>query len=276
MANIGLFFPNRAQPGLTNSLGSWSASLPASNMLDSRLAKVARSTDATTASTKRSFDLGTARVLRAVALVNHNFSAAATWRVLLGTSAGGAEVYAGTLAPWLSASFEAGLVAAGMEDGEYLRDGTPAIIVLPAFYTARHVTIEIADTGNPDGYVQIGRLFAGSGLVPEINPGYGLQDGWEDLSSKLQSESGSEWPTARRRLKTVSFVLESLSLDEGAQLHEMQRVLGTIDEVLYVPDVDDAALTQRYGMLGTISELSPLDYPYPRRRALPVRIRQKG
>jgi hypothetical protein len=276
VANIGLFFPNRAQPGLANSLGSWSTALPASNMLDPTLAKVARSTDATTASTRRSFDLGSARVLRAFALVNHNLSAAATWRVLLGTSAGASNVYAGTLAPWLSATFEAGLVAAGMEDGVYLRNGTPAIIVLPAFYTAQHVTIEISDTGNADGFVQIGRLFAGGGLVPEVNPAHGLQDGWVDKSTKLESENGSEWPTPRRRLKTVSFVLDSLSLAEGEQLHEMMRVLGTIEEVLYVPDVADAALQQRYGMLGTLSELSALAYPYPRTRALPLAIRQKA
>jgi hypothetical protein len=54
------------------------------------------------------------------------------------------------------------------------------------------------------------------------------------------------------------------------------RVLGTIEEVLYVPDVADAALQQRYGMLGTLSELSALAYPYPRTRALPLAIRQKA
>jgi hypothetical protein len=277
MANIGLFFPNRCTPSVTVSGGSWLAALPAANVCDPMLAKVARSTDDATASTKIRLDLGAARTLRAFAIVNHNLSAAATWRVLLGTTSGASDVYAGTLAPWLAAGFEAGLVAAGMEDGEYLRDGTPAIIVLPAFYSARHITIEIEDTANPDGYVQIGRLFAGGGMVPEVNPEYGgMQDGWDDKSTKLESENGSEWATPRRRLKTVSFDLRSLSLAEGEQLHEMQRVLGTVDEVLYVPDVENAALAQRYGMLGTFSELSPLDYPYFNRRALPVRIRQKG
>lgn len=276
MANIGLFWPNRAAAGVAVSGGSWLAGLPASNVCDPQIAKVARSTDALAASTKIRLDLGSARSLRAFALVNHNLSAAAQWRVLLGTTSGASDVYAGSLATWLHASFEAGLTAQGMEDAEYLRDGTPAIIVLPAFYTGRHVTIEISDTANADGYVQIGRVFAGGGFIPTINASYGLQDSWIDLSTADFSEAGSLWGTPRRRLRTVRFVLDALTLAEGEQLHEMQRVLGTIDEVLYVPDVADAAVSQRFGMLGTISELSALDYPYPRMRSLPLAIRQKG
>ncbi len=276
MANIGLFWPNRATTGVTVSGGSWMAALPASNVCDPLLAKVARSTNALTASTKIRLDLGAARNLRAFALVNHNLSSSATWRVLLGTTSGGSDVYAGTLAPWLYATFEAGLVARGMEDGEYLRDGTPAIIVLPAFYSARHVTIEIEDTANTDGYVQIGRVFAGGGFIPQINASYGLQAGWQDLSTTELSESGAQWATARRRLRMVRFLLEGLSLDEGDQLFEMMRVLGTIDEVLYVPDVADMAESQRQGMLGYLSELSMLEYPYSRINRLPLAIRQKG
>jgi hypothetical protein len=181
------------------------------------------------------------------------------------------------LAGWLQASgFEAGLTAAGMEDGEYLRDGTHALIVLPTAYTARHVTIQISDVANPDGYVQIGRMFAGGGFVPTINASYGLQHGWRDLSSKEQSESGADWVTARRRLKRAQFVLEGLTEAEGEQLHEMQRVIGTIDEALYVPDLSDIGGSQRYGFLGTLAEMSALEYPYYRRHRLPLSMAQKG
>ena len=270
---IGLFFPNRAT---TASGGSWLAALPVTNVTTTELARVARSTNALTTSTVINMDLGTARNLRAFALVNHNLSAAATWKVDLGTSSGGTQVYAGSLATRLSSSFEAGLVAAGMEDGEYLRNGTAAIIVLPAMYSARYVTISISDTGNADGYVQIGWVFAGGGFVPTYNAEYGLRDSWIDLSTKELSESGAQWPTARRRLKQVEFVLDGLETYEGEQLHEMQRVLGTVDEVLYVPDINDAAVTQRFGFLGTLAEMSAVEYPYYRRRRLPLKLTQKG
>ena len=274
---IGLFFPNRATTAGTYSGGSWLAALPVANVGDPALAKVARSTDATIGSTKIRLDQGSARALRAFALVNHNLSAAAQWRVLLGTTSGGSEVYAGTLADWLQATgFEAGLTARGMEDGEYLRDGTHALIVLPAFYTARHVTIEITDTANANGYVQVGRIFVGGGFVPTINASYGLQHGWKDLSTKEQAESGADWVTARRRMKKAQFVLDGTTEAEGEQLYEMQRVIGTIDEALYVPDLVQIGVSQRYGFLGSIAEMSAIEYPYYERHRLPLSMAQKG
>ena len=53
-------------------------------------------------------------------------------------------------------------------------------------------------------------------------------------------------------MRRVQLVLEGLSLDEGDTLHEMQRVLGTIEE------------------------MSELDYPFFRGRQLPLVITQKG
>jgi len=270
---LGLFFPNRSTQTVT--LGSWLAALPASNVGSSDITEVARSTDDATASTKFCVDLGAAYALRAFALANHNLSAAAQWRVLLGTTAGASDVYSGALADWLSATFDTSMAALGMQDAEYLRDGTPAIIVLPSLYSARYVTVEISDTSNPDSYVQIGRFFAGGGFVPTYNAAQ-LQDSWIDLSTRDRSESGALWTTPRRRLRKVQLVLEGLSLDEGDTLHEMQRVLGTIDEVLYVPNLSDMAQSQRYGMVGTIEEMSELDYPFFRGRRLPLVITQKG
>lgn len=268
---LGLFFPNRTTETVT--LGSWT--LAASKVGTADITDVARSTNDNTSSTKFCVNLGAAYSLRAFALINHNLSAAAQWRVLLGTSAGASDVYAGTLADWLSATFDTSMAALGMQDGEYLRDGTPAIIVLPAFYSARYVTVEISDTSNPDNYVQIGRFFCGGGFVPTYNATQ-LQDGWVDLSTRDRSESGGLWTTPRRRLRRVQLVLEGLSLDEGDTLHEMQRVLGTIDEVLYVPNLSNMAQSQRYGMLGTIEEMSELAYPFFRGRRLPLVITQKG
>jgi hypothetical protein len=137
------------------------------------------------------------------------------------------------------------------------------------------VTVEISDTSNPNNYVQVGRFFAGGGFVPSYNATQ-LRDGWVDLSTRDRSESGALWNTARRRLRRVQLVLEGLSLDEGDTLHEMQRVLGTVDEVLYVPNLSNMAQSQRYGMLGTIEEMSELDYPFFRGRQLPLVITQKG
>jgi hypothetical protein len=276
MANLGLFAPNRAVAGLAISGGSWEAALPASHLLNAELAVVARTTNASTSSTQVAIDLGQARVIRAVAIVRHNLSLNATWRVLLGTTSGAGDVYSGTLAAWSSSAFQTALATAGVDTGESERDGSLAMIVLPQSYSARHVKVEISDASNADGYVEIGRLFIGGGVVPQYNASYGLRDELIDLSTVTRSESGAPWPVRRRRLRQVRFVLPWLSLDEGELLQEVRRLIGITDEVLYAPDVGDSFVCNRFGMLGQLEEMSALEFPYQRLRALPLVIRQKA
>jgi hypothetical protein len=61
---------------------------------------------------------------------------------------------------------------------------------------------------------------------------------------------------------------------EAAYLHEFQRLVGTIDEVLYIPYPADMGESQRYGFMGRLTELSAIDYPYFRIRSLPLKIEE--
>lgn len=271
---IGIGGPNRFQPDRPATLGSWLAALPANNVCTRRHTLVARSTDALAASTKFCVDLGAARVLRAFALANHNLSTDGQWRVLLGTTAGDDDVFSGTFADWLHTVTDDTITALGMEDDEYLRDWRNAYFVPPSAMSARYVTVEIDDETNPDGYVQVGRGWASGLFVPEHNISYGFPRGWDDLSTKERAESGSLWATPRRRLRRLQFVLEALGLEEGNQLDELQRVLGTCDDVLFLPSLTDMKLTQRYGVIGTFNELNNVEWPYPRINTLAASITQ--
>lgn len=260
MANIGLFWDNLADAGSYTG-GSWESALPASNVGVRGYADVARSTDAVATSTRFNVDNGSAVGVRALALVAHNLSVDAQVRWSRGTTSGGNEVYAGS---WVDAWRFTPHTYNGMRHA--------FIWILDAATSARYDTIEIDDTTNADGYVQIGRLFLGSGFVPEVNAQYGLQDGLRDLSGIDRSDSGALWVTARRTLRTVSFLLPRLTLSEGDDIHELQRVCGTSQEVLYVPEVSNTAASQRYGFLGTMDDLSPLEYPHYRNRAAGFRL----
>lgn len=276
--NLFLAYPNRIDAA-TLTGGSWAAALPLNNLKTSQITQVARTSDDALASTKFSADLGTARSLRAFALVNHNLSQSALWKVKLGTTSGGAELLdTGWVSVWQMA-FDTDLLMwespswwIGIGSDEYLGHPFAAIQCLTDWYEARYVTIEIDDTTNPAGYVQIGRAMIAGGVMPTVNAAYGLRDSWKDYSSMQRAESGAAWPIARRRARSVEFVLEWLSLIEAATLHEMQRMLGTVGEVLYVFDSTDAEATQRYGFLGRLRELSPIEYPFPRYKKMPFAI----
>lgn len=277
--NIILSYPNRATAA-TITGGSWLAGLPASNLANKELWKVARSSDALTTSTKFNVDLGAIKPLRCFALINHNLSAAATWRVLIGSTAGASDVHAsGWENVWQMVfddlvEWESAIWWLGVADSEYLRSPYAAMRAAAEIYSARYVTIEISDTANVDGYVQVGRLFVGGSLQPTYNASYGLQDGFKDLSSTDSSESGALWGTERRRMRYTSLVLNWLTTTEASYIHEMQRLLGTLGEVLYIPYPADMGESQRYGYLGRLSELSAIEYPYYNVRSLPVKIEE--
>jgi len=142
--------------------------------------------------------------------------------------------------------------------------------------TVRYGTVEIEDTANPDTYVELGQLFVAGGFQPEHNAEYqGFGDGRTDLSSSVKSVGGQKYSTARRRPRTVDFNFPILTQAEGDHLDEMMAEVGTTEDVLYVPDPADAAKSQRYGFLGTLRELTPLEYPFFDKRAMPLRLEQK-
>jgi hypothetical protein len=279
--NILLCSPNRADATAVLSNGSWRAALPLANVTDAQFTKVARSTDATLASTKFDIDMTTARALRLIALSNHNLSQSATWRVTLGTTAGGADVYDSGWGQVWRMTFDNEMLRwespswwLGTASNEFVGHPFPAVLALSDWYTARYGRVEINDTTNTAGYVQIGRAHFCNGFEPAVNAAYGLKDGWSDLSTSSRAESGALWFNARRRIRTVQMMLDSLSQSEGDTLYELMRSAGTVGEVFYVPQPSDPGACQRYGFAGRLAELSPLDFPRPIRRALPVRLEE--
>lgn len=245
-----LAYPNLVTESVSFSGGSWLATAPASNVGTRALADTARSTDASTPFTKIIIDHGSAKSARALAICRHNLSSAATITWKRGTTSGASDVAdSGAIAAWRFTP--------------YAYDGAlyDAQILMSAATSARYELIEISDATNTDNYVEIGRVFIGPVFESTYNPSYGLRDKHEDLSTIAIADGGADWITERRRSRAVSFALNWLSLSEGDTVHEMEQILGTTGEVLYLPYTDTPARMQRYGMLGRMRELSGIEYP---------------
>lgn len=149
------------------------------------------------------------------------------------------------------------------------------IAALPSPTLARYVTVDFDDPNNAAGYLELSRLFVGSAINPDVGQAAGMKDSRQDLSSIVTSDTGKEYGTARRRRRQADFELNWMSQDEADQIHEMQDQVGVLGEVVYVPDISDLAYSQRYGGLGTLAELSPIDYPLFNTRAVPIRWKEK-
>lgn len=272
MGNLAIGYFNRARTGATVTGGSWRAAFPSSNVLSPERAAPARSTTAGTSDTKLNIDLGAAYTIRVVAFDAHNLSTVGQWKVKLGTSSGASDVYSGSFVDWIQAT---GIETAITEHGASRGRDFAAIIVLPADYSARYLTIEFSDSSNSAGYLEIGYVFAGPALIPSINAEFGnWGDRHMDLSTSTRARSGALWTDPIGRLKCVDVRLGALTEAEGIVVHEMQRVLGSMGRVLFVPDVSDMAKSQRFGFIGRMSELSALENPVYARRGNAFHIEQ--
>lgn len=238
--------------------GDWLVGAPVTNVGTWPLAESARSADLATASTKITIDWGSAKTAQLLTFPRHNLSSTATIRWKRGTTAGASDVAdSGSTSVWL------------FTPRRYRGDVYEVIVLQSTATSARYETIEIVDASNTDGYVDIGRVFIGELFVPAVWQSYGAKDGHDDISAVRQAKGGADWRDRQRRRRNASFVLDMLTLAEGAMLHEMEQEEGTTEEVVYLPYIDSPAEMQRYAFTGTLKELSGIEYPYAnaRRRA---------
>lgn len=237
----------------TFSNGSWVAALPLTNLQNRQLSKVARSTDATAASTKFDCDLGVARAVGVIALPKHNFTTAATVRVRGASDAG-----------FTSVVYDSGTVA-GWPSGVTVEDATGINVAFwrcpTSLQTARYWRIEITDTANPAGYVELGRVVIAGGYAPSYQPSYGALLGLESETVRTVTDGGGALYDARPVRRTQKFTIKDIGYAEAfGSAWKMQRQLSTSGQLFFVWDGDDTTYPHERCFLGVLQALSPLDY----------------
>jgi len=264
MANIILGFPNRTDTS-TLSGGSWTG---LANLKIRDTYSLARTTDATLASTQFDIDLGTSDYnIHALSLHSHNLSSNATWRITVGTSAGASDVFdSGFISVW-SVTFDSDLNQ--FEQGAYWPDVTndanvrSHFSIISTFSNAamanQYIRVEINDTTNTDGYIEIGRLGVWSGFQPSKNAVWGINHGWDDQSDTNFSISGELNYEKRKAKRTANMSFDFLTDSEANTMYELVRRSGTTGEVMYIPDPADMAYSQRYGFRGRLRRLGALE-----------------
>lgn len=142
---------------------------------------------------------------------------------------------------------------------------SPYIYRLPDVITARYWRVEILDSNNAAGYIQLGRLFMARGWTPSVNYDYGAALGYDDSTVVATSLSGAEYFDMRSKARTWNLQLSYISETEAySYVLDMQRVAGVSGEILVMPDgganVGQKPLRSYVGRmttLGTINEDKP-------------------
>lgn len=266
-------YPNRIDSPTALSSGSWAATLPLANLQSRVIGKVARSSDATVASTKFDINLGAAKNIRMLALVNHNCTLAATVRIRGATDAGFTAVVfdSGFVNVWPvvyssdTLEWEDNNWWSGQYTDEQRAGYTATYVnVLSANTLAQYWRVEINDTTNAAGYVQIGRVFIGPAYQPTVNMAYGAGLGWETKTVAQEAIGGAEYFQRRTPYRVATIKLDWLPIDEAlGNAFEIQRRAGLDAECFWVHDPDDTLHSLRRRFIGRLRTLSPIQYPYP-------------
>lgn len=237
------------RPDATMSGGSWNASYPVSNLLTDDISRVARSSDATTASTTFDVTLSQSRRTRMVGFINHNASFSGLFRLTGYADLAKSnqlfqtdwklfwpEVYGVYDLPWEDAREWTGQYT----DREIADTVWTRPVWLDAYYELRVVTVEISDTTNADGYFQCGAFDIAEGHQVTMNPAYGAGYGFRFRTTVTEAKGGAKSFERLPKPRLFQGEIPYLNRDEALVIfYEMLRQNDLDVPLLWMPHPDE-------------------------------------
>lgn len=148
---------------------------------------------------------------------------------------------------------------------------TSPAVALPA--TVSSVTITVTDTGNPDGFVAIGRIFAGAAWSPNYCVDWGYQIGVDSQTEVAKSLGGVEFFNVKRSRRVWSGRWSWLSESEAFDgLLAIQQSHDIWKEIAFVLDDDNP--TGASCFLARFRQLSSIEHPYPLNYGMAVEVQE--
>lgn len=187
-------------------------------------------------------DMGSAATFQAFGIFRTNLSLTATVRYKLGTTALAGDV-----------------MDTGPLDGVLSRINQH-VYVHSEELSARYLTIEIEDFGNPDNQIYVGLAFGGPLFQPNFNFDYTSASGREHRLERAESAGGQSYSRAywQRRLWSLSW--GSILQDEMYEsLEELDFYARTGRNVLFVPE-PNSSIRYRNAIFGEMSDMTPFTF----------------
>lgn len=249
------------------------------------LSEMARCPSLDLANTQMTWDMGTTRALRCFGMPMHNGVVGDKVRVSVAADAGFAEVsydtgwqevigqwYPFGAVPWGDPHWWDGLPSAEDLDGYC----PPWTHTAPEDVTGRYVKWEWDVSGNPAGYLDVGRLWVAPIIRPRYNMNYGVKIGHADKSQVARNRGAVVFGDEVEKFRTVALQLDWLSVEEAfGQMFEMQRLVGVTQPFLFIYDGDDVtAMRTRRSFPVRFASLDEIDHPSFSRYAVAAKLEE--
>lgn len=220
------------------------SSLPVANLQNMQPKKKWRSTSTTEFIT---FDFGTAgAALNSLALIGHNLTSAATLRMRGAATAGGV-----TSAPTFDTTALSAWPATGKPADSYWNQYLSWLEWVNVA-ALRYWRLDIADSGNAAGYLQAGRVMAGTYWRPTLNfdiDGAPLAYAQKDV--QVFTDYGQTFTDRRTRTAPRVAALKHTALDRRELIDgiaEVQRLRGMWGDVACLLDAAETTDFHRYSL----------------------------
>lgn len=237
-----LGYANQIDDG-TVSGGSWNASYPLTNIKTPYLFQKARTSNTLAASSIIIIDCATAQTLGVMALISNNLTVNAT-----------VKVQSSDVSNFATTTYDSGWLAV-YDYTDFAMSFTPV--------AARYWKISITDTGNGDGYIEIGRVFLGWQFKPSINIDFGASIGVESDTTSMRALGGPDYFDARPNRRSWrgqwSWLTEAEALDV---LTSIMRSSDIEKEVFLMEDDADTNYQMNRWFLARFRTLSQIEWPY--------------
>lgn len=282
MGSIVLTFDCRSDIAALSG-GSWQIGNPLTNLQIRKRNRVARSTDALVSSSIINIDLTVDQALKTFVLGPTNLQSSHKYRIRSYSDAFTTIIHD---SDWIQPQAGRSSISMNWSDPHFwtgvsdLLDPDRTLWLIHVFdvtQTARYWSVEIDDTTNPDGFIQLSRLFLGRSWVPSTGEApQGNSFGFRNKTLTETALSGSRQHGRRTNPRRISLSFAHLprteALSDGFTLVEES---GFDREVLVIPDVDDLAYRQKRSILGTIIQTTLLSETFWERAGLGFQIEEE-
>ena len=256
-----LYYNDQSRNGVLSG-GSWNASFPLTNMQESRLSLVARSTDLTFTSTKFTITFTANITTEAIFLIGTNLDVNAEWRVTAFTASPGSPDNPVSVYDSSVRSFWPSGVSS--PDQRVIRDpdhkGMPLFALLGQTVTASIWQVELFNTTNAVAYIEIARLFMGTRLSTTRNFATGASFTRDPNTQTEKALGGALFFNRHKNIRSWNFLYPhedyATAWDE---IDTMSELCGINDPLFVVPFPDDVDRIQKHSFLCTISQMNALE-----------------
>lgn len=288
MANLRIIYNNALDRAATLTADTTAGSLVAANMLTEQKSEVWRSTSTSATIT---MTWSKAESSAAVILPYCNLTSTATVRVrgytltTDTTAAFDTGAVQASPGPFFSNTADWGTLPLGANAFQQQTGvnkfayggGSYAYVWFAATYQVTKLVIDIVDTANQSGYVELARIVTGHYWTPVVNAEYGsVSIGLDETSTHERSDAGDLRTERGVMSRNLTFGLTYMTADDRDHLWRILRTNG-MSKPMYVsisPQSSDVGDEQIFMIYGKLAKQSVIQYTYMNQYANTVQIEE--